>query len=128
MTGIVNTGSFGKALWPGINSWYGKKYSEFPVEFTNLFDKNTTNRHYEEDVGTVGMGLAKVKGEGEAVEYEGERQGFITRYIPVEYALGFIITEIMMEDDLYNIVGQKRSEALAYKVWWLLERAIFKLA
>ena len=116
MTGIVNTGSFGKALWPGINTWYGKKYDEYPVEYTSLYDHNNTRRHYEEDVGTVGLGLAKVKSEGAPVEYEGERQGFITRYVPVEYALGFIITEIMYEDDLYGIVGQKRSEALAFSM------------
>jgi hypothetical protein len=116
MTGITNTAAFGKALWPGIESWYGKAYSEFPVEYTDLFEKHSTNQHFVEDVGIVGMGLAKVKAEGAPVEYEGEQQGFVTRYTPVEYALGFIITEIMMEDDLYNVVGEKRSKGLAFSM------------
>ena len=116
MSGITNTSQFGKALWPGIEAWYGKAYDEHKTEYTDLFDKHTTNQHYTEDVGIVGMGLAKVKAEGAPVEYEGERQGYVTRYTPVEYALGFIITEIMMEDDLYNVVGEKRAKGLAFSM------------
>ena len=116
MSGIINTSAFGKALWPGINAWYGKAYDEYPEECKDLFDTQKTNRAFEEDVGIVSFGLAKVKGEGEAVEFAGERQGFITRYTPVEYALGFIITEIMMEDDLYAVVGERRAKGLAFSM------------
>ena len=116
MAGITTTASFGKALWPGINAWYGKAYAEYPVEYTALFETFKTKRHFEEDVGIVSFGLAKRKPEGQSVEYEGERQGFVTRYQPVEYALGFIITEIMMEDDLYAIVGERRSKGLAFSM------------
>ena len=116
MAGMTTTASFGKALWPGINVWYGKAYAEYPVEYTALFETFKTKRHFEEDVGIVSFGLAKRKPEGQSVEYEGERQGFITRYQPVEYALGFIITEIMMEDDLYAIVGERRSKGLAFSM------------
>ena len=116
MSGIISTSSFGKALWPGINSWYGKAYGEYPVQHTDLFDTFKTSRAFEEDVGTSGLGLAKVTGEGEAVQYEGERQGFITRYTPQQYTLGFIITEIMMEDDLYAVVGEKKAKALAFSM------------
>lgn len=116
MNGIINTSAFGKALWPGINAWYGKSYNEFSVEYTDLFDSFKTSKHYEEDVGIVSFGLAKKKAEGASVEYEGERQGFVTRYQPDEYALGFIITEIMMEDDQYKIVGQRRAKGLAFSM------------
>jgi len=30
----INTGSFAKALWPGVNSWYGQAYDEHGVEYT----------------------------------------------------------------------------------------------
>jgi hypothetical protein len=33
----MNTGSFGKALWPGVNTWYGKAYDEFDVEWDMVF-------------------------------------------------------------------------------------------
>lgn len=112
----INTSAFGKALWPGVNAWYGKAYSEYPEEYKMLFDTYKTTKAFEEDVGIVSFGLAKVKSEGGAVEYEGERQGFITRYTPVEYALGFIITEIMIEDDQYKVVGERRAKGLAFSM------------
>jgi hypothetical protein len=116
MSGIITTSSFGKALWPGINAWYGKAYGEHAQECKDLFDTTNTSKAYEEDVGIVGLGLAKVKSEGSAVQYDGERQGFITRYTPIEYALGFIITEIMMEDDQYAVVGERRAKGLAFSM------------
>jgi hypothetical protein len=26
---VINSGSFAKALWPGVNAWYGKAYTEY---------------------------------------------------------------------------------------------------
>ena len=37
----IGTGSFAKALWPGVNSWYGKSYMEHNVEWTELFERHT---------------------------------------------------------------------------------------
>ena len=48
---IINSGSFAKALWPGVNAWYGKAYSEYPVEYTKLFETFKSSRAFEEDVG-----------------------------------------------------------------------------
>lgn len=113
---VITTSNFGKALWPGINSWYGKSYDEFPVQYTDLFKTHKTRKHYEEDVGMSSFGLAQRKPEGTSVKYETERQGFVTRYTPDEYALGFIITEIMMEDDQYKVVGERRARGLAFSM------------
>ncbi len=112
----ITTGSFAKALWPGVNSWYGKAYDEYPVEFDKLFDKYTSRKNFEEDVGVTSFGLAIAKGEGTPVSYDTERQGFITRYTHVVYGLGFIITREIMEDDLYDVVGQKRAKGLAFSM------------
>lgn len=116
MAGIINTAAFAKALEPGVNAWYGKSYSEFPVQYTQLFDTYKTRRAWEEDVGSTGLGLAKRLAEGAPIEYEGERQGFVTRYEPYQNGLGFIITEIMIEDDLYNVVAERRAKALAFSM------------
>jgi len=116
MSGIINTSSFAKALWPGVNAWYGKEYNEFEVEYTKLFDKFTSNRAFEEDVGTSSFGLAIAKSEGAPIQYDSERQGFVTRYNHVVYALGFIITREIMEDDQYDVVGQKKAQGLAFSM------------
>lgn len=113
---IINSGSFAKALWPGVNAWYGKEYAEYPVEYTKLFDKFTSSKAFEEDVGISSFGLAVQKGEGSPISYDSERQGFITRYQHVVYALGFVITREMMEDDQYDVVGQKKAQSLAFSM------------
>lgn len=113
---IINTSSFAKALWPGVNAWYGKAYNEYPVEWDKLFDQYTSSRNYEEDVGITSFGLAGVKTEGGPINYDTERQGFTTRYTHVVYALGFMITREMVEDDQYDVVGKRRAESLAFSM------------
>lgn len=113
---IMNSGSFAKALWPGVNAWYGKAYNEYEVEFEKLFDKHTSNRAYEEDVGLSSFGLAIQKPEGAPISYDSERQGFTSRYTHAVFALGFIITREIMEDDQYDVVGQNKAKGLAYSI------------
>jgi hypothetical protein len=110
----INTGSFSKALWPGINAWYGKEYAEFPVEWTDLFDQYSSRKAFEEDVGITSFGLAQVKPEGSPVTYDTEAQAFITRYTHIVYALGFIITREAFDDDQYDIIGERRAKGLAF--------------
>lgn len=113
---IINSGSFAKALWPGVNAWYGKSYAEYATEYDQLFDKFTSNKAFEEDVGISSFGLAVQKSEGAPISYDTERQAFITRYQHVVYALGFIITREMMEDDQYDVVGQRKAQSLAFSM------------
>jgi hypothetical protein len=113
MSGIINTGNFPKALWPGVKKWYGVEYADYPVQFDKLFDKSSSDKAWEEIVGRSGFGLAVVKAEGAPVTYDSEQQGFTSRFQHVNYALGFIITQEMMEDDQYMLVGERRSKALA---------------
>lgn len=112
----INTGLFGKALWPGINKWYGKAYDEFPVEWSKLFDTRKSRKNFEEDVSISSFGLALQKGEGQPVSYDTEQQGFVDRYTHVVYALGFIITKEMVDDDLYDVVGERKAKGLAFSM------------
>lgn len=112
----INTGNFSKALWPGVNAWYGKEYSEFPVEYTDLFETYQSRKAFEEDVGISSFGLAQIKPEGQGIAYDVETQGFITRYTHVVYALGFIITKEMFDDDQYDVVGERRARGLAFSM------------
>ena len=112
----INSASFAKALWPGINTWYGRSYDEWPTEYDKLFEMTSSSRAYEEDVGTTGFGLAQIKPEGQALAYDEESQAYVTRYAPVVYALGFIVTREIFDDDQYDIVGKRRAEALAFSM------------
>lgn len=116
MSGIMTTADWGLMMWPGINSVYGVTRAEYPEEYRELFDIFSSRKHTEEDVGASMFGLARVKDEGAAVEYDSGSQGFRTRYTHVEYALGFAISRILMEDDLYDVVGNARAQALAFSM------------
>jgi hypothetical protein len=113
---LITTSSFAKALWPGVNAWYGKAYNEYPTEWDKLFDKNSSTRNYEEDVGLSSFGTLVVKPEGMPITYDTERQGFTTRYTHVVYGLGFIVTREAMDDDQYDVVAKNKAEGLAFSV------------
>ena len=113
---IINSGSFAKALWPGVNAWYGKAYDEYEVEYTKLFDTYKSSKAFEEDVGVSSFGLAVQKPEGAPISYDSEKQAFITRFQHAVYALGFLITKEMMDDDQYDVVGQRKAQGLAFSM------------
>jgi hypothetical protein len=112
----ITTGSFAKALWPGVEAWYGKEYNEYPVEFIHLFEERSSHKNFEEIIGITSFGLAQVKPEGGTIAYDTERQGFLTRATHVVFGLGFIITREMYEDDQYDVVGERKSKGLAFSM------------
>ena len=112
----ITTGNHPKALWPGIKAWFGRFYDEHQVEYTDLFDMESSSQNYEEDVEVTGFGLAPVKGESGSVTYESETQGYTKRYVHVAYALGFIVTEEELDDNLYEKVSKTRGQALAWSM------------
>jgi len=113
MAGLISTASHPKALWPGIKAWWGQTYNEHEVEYTDLFDSDTSQKNYEEDVQLTGFGLVPVKAQGNAVTYDSEVQGFVTRYTHVAYASGYIVTKEELDDNLYEQISRKRAAALA---------------
>ena len=113
---MITQGSFAKALWPGVNAWYGKAYDEFQVQWTDLFDQFTSRKAFEEDVGISSFGLAQVKPEGQAITWDTETQGFITRYTHINYGLGFIVTKEAFDDDQYDVVAERRARGLAFSM------------
>ena len=100
----------------GIKAWWGSVYNEHAPEYPDLFDKDTSEQAYEEDVQATGMGLAPVKAEGSKVRYDTQLQGFTTRYTNVTYGLGYIVTREEEEDNLYEKVAMGRTKRLAFSM------------
>lgn len=116
MAGVITTGNHPKALWPGINAWFGVSYKEYPQEFSQIFDETSSNQAYEEDVEASGFGLAPVKLQGQGVSYDSHTQGYTTRYTHVAYALGYIVTKEELADNLYEKVSKSRARSLAFSM------------
>jgi hypothetical protein len=113
MAGTITTGNHPKALWPGVKSWWGQEYNDHAEEYIHLFDKDSSDKAWEEDVQHTGFGLAPVKAQGAGVSYDSNIQGTTTRTTHVAYALGYMVTHEEMEDNLYAQVSKARAPALA---------------
>lgn len=116
MAGIITTGNFPKALWPGVKTWWGQSYAKHEPEYPQLFQMDTSTQNYEEDVLQTGFGLAPVKAEGASVSYDSESQGYVSRQTHVNYGLGFIITEEAIDDNRYMKIASTRTPALAFSM------------
>lgn len=116
MVGVITTGNTPKALWPGINAWFGRFYDEYPKEYIDLFDVQNSEKAYEEVVEVTGFGLAPIKPQGEAIEYDSETQQTIARFTHVAYAIGYIVTWEEQRDNQYEKVARTRTQALAFSM------------
>ena len=114
--GVIMTSNHPKALWPGVNAWFGRSYQEHTPEFPDLFDEESSNKAYEEDVQLTGFGLAAVKNQGAGITYDDEMQGYVKRYTHVVYGLGYIVTQEEIDDNLYMQVSKRRAQALAFSM------------
>lgn len=114
--GVITTGSHPKALWPGVHEFWGQVYDAHPKEYPDLYDQEDSGMAYEEDVQITGFGLAPVKPQGQALEYDSEVQGPVTRYNHIAYALGYIVTYEELKDNLYEVVSMRRAKANAFSI------------
>jgi hypothetical protein len=105
-------GGFSNLVVPGFRKIVFETYKQRPVEGTELVNMNSSKRAYEEDFPIAGFGTLISKPEGASVTYQDAIQGTAKRYTWTTYALGFRITQEMMEDDLYGIMGGRMSKAL----------------
>lgn len=114
MAGVITTGSNPKALWPGINAWWGINYNDHGQECRDLYEFRDSDKSYEEVVEYIGFGLAPEKQEGTSVSYDTARQGSIDRFTNKTYGLGFIITEEELSDNQYESLVMQRTQRLAF--------------
>lgn len=116
MAGIITTGNHPKALWPGINAWFGVSYKQRPLEFPAVFDESSSTQAYEEDVEASTFGLAPSKNEAGAITYDSHSQGYTKRYTNVTYGLGYIVSGEELEDNQYEKVSKSRAQSLAFSM------------
>jgi len=114
--GVINTSNFAKDLVPGVKTWFGLKYKEYPIEYLDIFEKMNSTLAFEEEVGVTGFGLAAIKTEGAGIAYDETEQGFVNRYTHITYGLGFIITREMYEDGIAVTKALRRASALAFSI------------
>lgn len=102
-----------KELLPGLNALFGMEYGKYDNEHSEIYETETSERSFEEEVKLSGFGAAPVKSEGAAIEYDNAQEAFTARYNHETVAMGFSITEEAMEDNLYDSLSARYTKALA---------------
>ena len=102
-----------KELEPGLNALFGMEHARYDNDWKEIFATENSDRAFEEEVELSGFGNAKVKDEGESVEFDDAQEAFTSRYTHETIALAFSITEEAVEDNLYDSLSSRYTKALA---------------
>ena len=109
----ISRAQLAKELEPGLNALFGMEYDRYENEHAEIFDTESSDRAFEEEVLIVGFGNASVKEEGQGVQFDSASEGFTARYTHETIALAFSLTEEAVEDNLYDRLGARYTKALA---------------
>ena len=102
-----------KELEPGLNALFGLEYDRYENQHTEIFDEESSDRAFEEEVMLGGFANAAVKPEGQGITYEDAQETFTARYTHETVALAFSLTEEAVEDNLYDKISTRYTKALA---------------
>lgn len=102
-----------KELEPGLNALFGMEYKNYDNEHTAIYDVESSDRAFEEEVMLSGFGEAPTKSEGAGVAYDDAQEVYTARYTHETIALAFSLTEEAIEDNLYDKLAARYTRALA---------------
>ena len=109
----ISRAQLAKELEPGLNALFGLEYNRYENEAAEIFDTESSERAFEEEVMLSGFGAAPVKSEGGAVSFDDAQEAYTARYNNETIALAFSITEEAIEDNLYDRLASRYTKALA---------------
>src|SRR5689334_15507811 len=101
-------GQYAQLLAPGVHhnfvEWLDTYQRE--VEFEHIFNVESSEKAYEDEVQYAGLGPMPEKTENAPTAYNDAIQGGTKRYIHLTYALGARTSWELYEDDVYGIIKQ----------------------
>lgn len=109
----ISRAQLAKELEPGLNALFGLEYNRYENEHAEVFDEESSDRAFEEEVMLGGFSTAPVKGEGTAITFDDAQETYTARYTHETVALAFSITEEAIEDNLYDRLASRYTKALA---------------
>ena len=109
----ISRAQLAKELEPGLNALFGLEYARYDDEAAQIYDTESSERAFEEEVMLSGFGSAPVKAEGTAISFDDAQEAYTARYTHETIALAFSITEEAIEDNLYDRLASRYTKALA---------------
>ena len=102
-----------KELLPGLNALFGLEYEKYENEHAEIYETESSERSFEEEVKLSGFGAAPVKPEGSSISFDSAQESYTARYNHETVEMGFSITEEAVEDNLYDSLSARYTKALA---------------
>ena len=109
----ISRAQLAKELEPGLNALFGMEYNRYEGQHSEIFDTESSDRAFEEEVMLSGFGAAPTKAEGNAVAFDDANEAYTARYNHETVAMAFSITEEAVEDNLYDKLSGRYTRALA---------------
>ena len=109
----ITRAQLAKELEPGLNALFGLEYDRYDNESGEIFEEESSDRAFEEEVMLSGFGTAPVKSEGSGISFDDAQETYTARYTHETIALAFSITEEAIEDNLYDRLAARYTRALA---------------
>lgn len=110
---VMNRATFARDLQDGIDAHFGMGYEKLPEQWSEIYEKRTSKRAFEEQVLRVGLGEAVEKAEGAMITYDTGAEGWAMRVEFSTYALAFAITQEAIDDNLYANMAEEYGRELA---------------
>jgi hypothetical protein len=101
-----------KELEPGLNALFGMEYKGYEKEHEQIYDIESSDRAFEEEVMLSGFDSAPVKVEGAGVAYDNAQEVYTARYTHETIALAFSLTEEAVEDNLYASLASSNTKQI----------------
>lgn len=93
-------------MLPALDELIFNKFDRFPPQYTQVFRGMTSGRSIEQTSEVAGLGTFSKVDEGQPLRYDEAVPGFNKTYTHSQFALGFKITRVMVDDDRFGIINK----------------------
>ena len=76
----ISRAQLAKELEPGLNVLFGMEYDRYDAEHAEIYETESSDRAFEEEVMLVGFGNANTKAEGAGVQFDSANEAYSARY------------------------------------------------
>jgi phage major head subunit gpT-like protein len=96
-----------ETMLPALDELIFNRYNRFPEQYSRVFRMMSSTRAIEQTSEVSGLGLFGVVGEGQDVTFDSPVPGFNKTYEHLQYALGFKISRVMVDDDRWAMIDKQ---------------------
>ena len=101
---VMRTADFPELLDTPLRKIFFLAFKDTPAEYSQWINTVETRRAYEDDLRMAEFGSVPQHTEGSSIIFEDALEGTTKRYTPIEFVMGYQITQTMLEDELHGIM------------------------